>query len=132
MVRAGRLQYGEIPDLEKQLSFDADATEVSLSRFLPSADRCHQQIDPDRLISDAVTASDIAAVVSRATGIPVHDMVRGEKQKLLQLEGVHLIGALNVEPHVDQYLQRKYPSGLSVRIEPCALWPMQYVLTDTS
>ena len=50
-----------------------------------------------RLLSDAVTASDIAAIVSRATGIPVHDMLRGEKDKLLHLEGRD---ATRCMPHV--------------------------------
>ena len=40
-----------------------------------------------RLLSDAVTASDIASVVARATGIPVQDMLKGERQRLLHLEG---------------------------------------------
>ncbi len=44
-------------------------------------------LQENKLLHDAVTASDIAAIVSRATGIPVHDMLKGERQKLLHLEG---------------------------------------------
>ena len=73
-----------------------------------------------------MTASDIAAVVSRATGIPVHDMVRGEKQKLLHLEG-RLLAWYKHQIHSAHMLhsQRRCPSGSWGRAGPSAPWPMR-------
>jgi len=69
LTRMSELQYGVIPDLEKQLqqAEEADTTEMTLLR-------------------DKVTDEEIAEVVSRATGIPVSKMLEGEKQKLLRME----------------------------------------------
>ena len=67
-ARAGELQYGAIPDLEKRL---ADAQSASAGAML----------------REEVTSEDIAAVVSRWTGIPVDRMLEGEREKLLAMEG---------------------------------------------
>jgi ATP-dependent Clp protease ATP-binding subunit ClpB len=69
-VRAGELQYGEIPALEKQIS----AAEKS------GGD------EKGALVKEVVDADAIAAVVSRWTGIPVDKMMEGEREKLLQME----------------------------------------------
>jgi ATP-dependent Clp protease ATP-binding subunit ClpB len=66
--RAGELTYGVIPDLEKKLA----ATEATEGKGV--------------LIEEAVTASDIAQVVSRWTGVPVDKMLEGEREKLLHME----------------------------------------------
>jgi ATP-dependent Clp protease ATP-binding subunit ClpB len=68
---ASRLKYGEIPDLERQLK----VLEVA-----PQLEKKHQ------LVEQEVTEEDIAAVVSRWTGIPVSKLLEGELQKLLHLE----------------------------------------------
>ncbi|MBA3896295.1 MAG: ATP-dependent chaperone ClpB [Sphingomonadaceae bacterium] len=76
LAKAGELQYGTIPTLEKQLG---EAQTVSSSAML----------------REEVTADDIAAVVSRATGIPVDRMMEGEREKLLAMEatiGTRVIG----------------------------------------
>jgi ATP-dependent Clp protease ATP-binding subunit ClpB len=76
LARAGELAYGVIPDLEKLIASVKD-------------------IANDALIREEVTAEDIAAIVSRWTGIPVDKMMEGEKQKLLSLEaelGKRVIG----------------------------------------
>ena len=65
--RAGELQYGTIPALEKQLADAAGATAGAMLR-------------------EEVTADDIAAIVSRWTGIPVDKMLEGEREKLLAME----------------------------------------------
>jgi ATP-dependent Clp protease ATP-binding subunit ClpB len=65
--RAGELAYGRIPDLEKKLA----AVEASESTST---------------IDEAVTADNIAQVVSRWTGVPVDKMLEGEKDKLLRME----------------------------------------------
>ncbi|MGH7963046.1 MAG: AAA family ATPase, partial [Candidatus Binatia bacterium] len=70
LARASELQYSVIPDLERQIA--AGESKGSL-----------------RLIKDHVDEDDIAAVVSRWTGIPVAKLLEGEKEKLLQL-GEHL------------------------------------------
>jgi len=67
--RAGELQYGTIPALEKQLAAAEGATEGAMLR-------------------EEVTANDIASIVSRWTGIPVDKMLEGEREKLLQMESV--------------------------------------------
>lgn len=66
--RAGELTYGVIPDLEKKLA----ATEAAEGK--------------GALIEEAVTANDIAQVVSRWTGVPVDKMLEGEREKLLHME----------------------------------------------
>jgi ATP-dependent Clp protease ATP-binding subunit ClpB len=67
LARAGELQYGRIPEVERQL---AEAQAGSATAML----------------REEVTAEDIAAVVSRWTGIPVERMLEGEREKLLNME----------------------------------------------
>ena len=64
------IQYGRIPELEKQLGA---AMAVETQGF--------------KLLQDKVTADEIAEVVSRWTGIPVSKMLEGEREKLLRMEG---------------------------------------------
>ncbi len=74
--RAGELQYGTIPGLEKQLAEAQGAAAGAMLR-------------------EEVTANDIAAIVSRWTGIPVDKMLEGEREKLLNMEsaiGTRVIG----------------------------------------
>src|SRR5579875_1750814 len=65
LARASELLYGLIPELEKKLA--AAQSE-------------------GRLVNEAVTEEQIAAVVSRWTGIPVEKMLEGERAKLLRME----------------------------------------------
>jgi ATP-dependent Clp protease ATP-binding subunit ClpB len=65
--RAGELAYGRIPELERALD-KARAAQAQ------------------RMVHEEVTDADIAAVVSRWTGIPVDKMLEGERDKLLQME----------------------------------------------
>jgi ATP-dependent Clp protease ATP-binding subunit ClpB len=67
--KAGELQYGTIPALEKQLEAAQSASAGAMLR-------------------EEVTSEDIAAVVSRWTGIPVDRMLEGEREKLLNMEAV--------------------------------------------
>ena len=69
LAKAGELQYGRIPQLEKQLDDAQAATHGAMLR-------------------EEVTDQDIAGVVSRWTGIPVERMMEGEREKLLQMEAV--------------------------------------------
>ncbi|MDY0022900.1 ATP-dependent chaperone ClpB [Arenimonas caeni] len=68
-AKASEIQYGRIPELEKQL---AAAQEVETKGF--------------QLLQDKVTAEEIAEVVARWTGIPVSKMLEGEREKLLKME----------------------------------------------
>jgi len=63
--RASELLYGVIPQLEREIS---------------------SQQDGGHLVNEAVTAEQIAEVVSRWTGVPVEKMLEGERKKLLRME----------------------------------------------
>ncbi len=71
-ARAGQIQYGEIPDLEKRL-----AEEES---------KAGDEGGERPLTPEVVDAEQIAAVVSRWTGVPVEKMLEGERDKLLKME----------------------------------------------
>ncbi|KAA8735418.1 ATP-dependent chaperone ClpB [Acinetobacter qingfengensis] len=70
LAEAGRLQYGVIPELQKQL----ERIEVAEENEAP------------KLLRNKVTDNEIAEVVSAATGIPVAKMLQGERDKLLKME----------------------------------------------
>ncbi|MCP5381247.1 MAG: ATP-dependent chaperone ClpB [Kordiimonadaceae bacterium] len=69
LARAGELAYGEIPELEAKLKA---AIEIDDSE--------------NQLLKEEVSENDIAAVISRWTGIPVSKMLEGERDKLMQME----------------------------------------------
>ena len=69
LARMSELQYGRIPELEKQLDMAAQA-----------------EMQEMKLLRNRVTDEEIAEVVSRWTGIPVSKMMEGEKEKLLRME----------------------------------------------
>jgi ATP-dependent Clp protease ATP-binding subunit ClpB len=69
LAKVAEIQYGRIPQLEKQLSA---AQETENRGF--------------KLLQQRVTAEEIAEVVSRWTGIPVSKMLEGERDKLLRME----------------------------------------------
>jgi len=70
-AKAGELQYGRIPELERKLA-EAEAREA------------------EKLVADAVRPEQIAEVVERWTGIPTTRMLEGERDKLLRMEeGLH-------------------------------------------
>lgn len=69
LTRMSELQYGQIPELEKQL---AAATQAESKET--------------ELVRNKVTEEEIAEIVSKWTGIPVAKMLEGEKEKLLHME----------------------------------------------
>ncbi|MGH8426731.1 MAG: ATP-dependent chaperone ClpB [Gammaproteobacteria bacterium] len=73
LSRMSEIQYGRIPELEKQLA-EAQRHESKSESEAP------------RLLRNKVTEEEIAEVVSRWTGIPVAKMLEGEKEKLLHME----------------------------------------------
>jgi ATP-dependent Clp protease ATP-binding subunit ClpB len=73
LARMSELQYGRIPELEKQLDMAAQA-----------------EMQETKLLRNKVTDEEIAEVVSKWTGIPVSKMLEGERDKLLRMEeGLH-------------------------------------------
>ncbi len=77
--KAGELQYGKLPELEKRLK-DAQDQEAGKAQSAKTGGKA-------QLLRTMVGAEEIAEVVSRATGIPVSKMLQGERDKLLQMEG---------------------------------------------
>jgi ATP-dependent Clp protease ATP-binding subunit ClpB len=71
LARMSELQYGRIPELEKQLAEAAGAEQRETT-----------------LLRNNVTEEEVAEIVSKWTGIPVSKMLEGEKEKLLQMESV--------------------------------------------
>jgi len=69
LTKMSELQYGTIPELEKQLDMAAKAEMMDM-----------------KLLRNKVTEVEIADVISKWTGIPVSKMLEGEKEKLLELE----------------------------------------------
>ncbi|WP_291279072.1 ATP-dependent chaperone ClpB [Galactobacter sp.] len=97
---ASRILYGEIPQLEQQLA---------------AAESDQKQEQADRMVSEEVTADDIAEVISAWTGIPAGRMLQGESQKLLTMEehlGEHLIGQKAAVAAVSDAVRRSR-AGLS-------------------
>ncbi|WP_416828732.1 ATP-dependent chaperone ClpB [Ectobacillus polymachus] len=72
--KAAELRHGRIPALEKELKKAEQETETKQSE--------------SRLLREEVTEEEIAAIVSRWTGIPVTKLVEGEREKLLRLEDI--------------------------------------------
>ena len=69
LARMSEIQYGRLPELEKQLEAAGEAEQQET-----------------RLLRNRVTDEEIAEVVSRWTGIPVSKMLESEKEKLLRME----------------------------------------------
>ena len=70
-AKVAELRYGKIPELERQLKLKGNRLKK-------------KQIS--RILREEVTEEDIAAVVSRWTGIPVSKMLEGEMEKLMKME----------------------------------------------
>jgi ATP-dependent Clp protease ATP-binding subunit ClpB len=76
--RASELKYGQIPELEKRLA-EADAAS--------DAHAAQDQTDGKAsMVKEVVDEEQIAAIVSRWTGVPVDKMLEGEREKLLKME----------------------------------------------
>jgi len=72
LSKVAEIRYGRIPELEKKLA--------AVSKKIKAGDGA--------LLKEEVTAEDIAAVVSRWTGIPVEKMLKDESRKLAEMEKV--------------------------------------------
>ncbi|RST59637.1 ATP-dependent chaperone ClpB [Siminovitchia terrae] len=69
--RAAELRHGRIPALEKELKQIEG-----------------QERNESRLVKEEVTEDEVAAIISRWTGIPITKLVEGEREKLLRLESI--------------------------------------------
>ncbi|WP_407275716.1 ATP-dependent chaperone ClpB [Halothiobacillus sp. DCM-1] len=100
LARMSELQYGRIPELERQLA---------------QAQSAEQAETAPQLLRNKVTDEEIAEVVSRATGIPVAKMLEGEKDKLLRMEealGARVVGQVEAVRAVADAIRRSR-AGLS-------------------
>ena len=70
-AKAGRIQYGDLPEMERQLE---------------NAMNAQDGIEP--MLKEEVTPDDIAEVVASWTGVPVSRMMEGETKKLIQMENI--------------------------------------------
>ena len=98
LTRMSELQYGVIPELEKQLAQTNDQESAEM-----------------RLLRNKVTDEEIAEVVSKWTGIPVSRMLEGEREKLLRMEEVlheRVIGQVEAVDAVANAIRRSR-AGLS-------------------
>lgn len=93
LARAGELAYGIIPDLEKALRESENAVQKT----------------GEELLREVVGSEEIAEVVSRWTGIAVHKMLEGEREKLLHMEewlGKRVIGQKEAIKSVSEAVRR--------------------------
>ena len=98
LARMSELQYGRIPELEKQLEAAANA-----------------EMQDMKLLINKVGEEEIASVVSRWTGIPVSKMLESEREKLLDMEaklGERVIGQREAVKAVSDAIRRSR-AGLS-------------------
>ncbi len=98
LTRVSELQYGRIPELEKQLDMAAQA-----------------EMQETTLLRNSVTEEEIAEVVSKWTGIPVSKMLEGERDKLLRMEDelhTRVIGQFEAVKSVSDAIRRSR-AGLS-------------------
>jgi ATP-dependent Clp protease ATP-binding subunit ClpB len=89
LQRAAELQYGEIPKLEaelRELTAVQDAAVAADQTQVPESGHGAPKSSPRRMLKEEVDEEDIAAIVSKWTGIPVSKMLEGEMQKLVQME----------------------------------------------
>jgi ATP-dependent Clp protease ATP-binding subunit ClpB len=92
LARMSELQYGRIPELEKQLDLAANV-----------------EMQDMKLLINKVGEEEIAEVVSRATGIPISKMLGSEREKLLQMEdtlGKRVIGQREAVKAVSDAIRR--------------------------
>ncbi|KAG0272650.1 chaperone ATPase hsp78 [Linnemannia exigua] len=92
-TRASELRYGVIPTLEAKLPKEETVPMEAIEGALTDTDAPEQPMRPlgtqeevESLIHERVTADDISRVVARMTGIPVQNLLKGEKERLLSME----------------------------------------------
>lgn len=76
--RASELSFGVIPELERKIK--------EFETLEDEDDHLSDSGDPSLLVSNRVTSNDIARVVAKMTGIPVRNLIKGERERLLTME----------------------------------------------
>jgi ATP-dependent Clp protease ATP-binding subunit ClpB len=102
---AARIQYGEIPVVEKELTAAEEAEAGSEDEQGSGVDR----VETTPMIADKVGADEIAEVVAAWTGIPAGRLLQGESEKLLHMEeviGERLIGQKTAVAAVSDAVRR--------------------------
>ncbi|MDD6799798.1 MAG: ATP-dependent chaperone ClpB [Firmicutes bacterium] len=92
--KAAKLQYSDLPALQKKLE---------------EAEKATERQNQNMLVRSTVTDEEIAEVVARWTGIPVSKLVEGEREKLLHLEDIlhrRVIGQNEAVRLVSEAIQR--------------------------
>ena len=92
LARASELIYGTVPDLERRIAGAHDSASPA-----------------GGLVNEAVTPEQVAAVVSRWTGVPVDRMLEGERAKLLRMEDElrrRVVGQEDALQHVANAVRR--------------------------
>jgi ATP-dependent Clp protease ATP-binding subunit ClpB len=98
LARMSELQYGRIPELEKQLEAASEA-----------------EMQDTKLLRNKVSDEEIAEIVAKWTGIPVSKMLEGERDKLLRMEeelGTRVVGQSEAVSAVANAIRRSR-AGLS-------------------
>jgi ATP-dependent Clp protease ATP-binding subunit ClpB len=72
LQRAAELTYGQLPQLERELA--------------AAAEKLDEQQSGSPMLKEEVSAENVAEVVAAWTGIPVHSLLEGEMEKLVQME----------------------------------------------
>ncbi|OCH89260.1 P-loop containing nucleoside triphosphate hydrolase protein [Obba rivulosa] len=72
--RASQLRFSTIPELQRQLPTESERSEKD------------DASSPIPMLHDRVTSADIARVVAKSTGIPVQNLLKGERDKLVHME----------------------------------------------
>ncbi|MFC7401263.1 ATP-dependent chaperone ClpB [Citricoccus sp. GCM10030269] len=104
LAEASRILYGEIPAVEQQLQAAVEAEAGG-----HSGDSDDHGGDQPTMVSEEVTADDIAEVISAWTGIPAGRMLQSEQDKLLAMEehlGERLIGQTTAVASVSDAVRR--------------------------
>ena len=69
---ASRLRFATIPDLERQLPVEGEPGQEDVE-------------SPLAMLHDRVTSNDISRVVAKSTGIPVQNLLKGERDRLVHV-----------------------------------------------
>jgi ATP-dependent Clp protease ATP-binding subunit ClpB len=94
LTRMSELQYGRIPELERQLAQAVESEKDAAVR---------------KLVRNRVTEEEVAEVVSKWTGIPVSKMLESEREKLLKMEeflGLRVVGQQEAVHAVSNAIRR--------------------------
>jgi ATP-dependent Clp protease ATP-binding subunit ClpB len=89
LQRAAELQYGEIPDAERELQSLTslqDARKTPIEQFKSAKSDRNTHSPQHQMLKEEVDEEDIARIVSKWTGIPINKMLEGEVAKLTQME----------------------------------------------